>query len=76
MSLRDKLATPPAQTGRQTRMDAWLAGLNDDDRAAVETALRDTTWRHVDLMKVLEEEGAPVPADTTFGKWRRTHVAR
>ncbi len=74
MSLRDKLATPPAKT--RSAMDIWIDGLNDEDRAAVETALQDPLWRHSDLMKVLKEEGAPVSADTTFGKWRRNRVSR
>ena len=76
MSLRDKLATPPAPAKTRSAMDIWVDGLNDEDRAAVETALRDPSWRHTDLLKVLKEEGAPVPADTTFGRWRREHVAR
>lgn len=76
MSLRDKLATPPAPAKSRTAMDIWVDSLDDEDRAAVETALRDPSWRHSDLMKVLKEEGAPVPADTTFGKWRREHATR
>lgn len=71
MGLAQRLATPPAPRGTQTILDRWLETLTDTDRNAVETALTDPNWRHVDLQAALEAEGAPKIADTTFGSWRR-----
>lgn len=76
MSLADRLATPPAPKSSRSHYDMWVDGLAGKDRAAVEAAVRDPRWRHSDLQRVLEAEGAPKIADTTFGAWRRKRAER
>lgn len=75
MSLADKLATPPARKAGTSTLDRWVDSLPVADREAVEKAVRDPDWRHVDLRRVLADAGAPVVADTTFGAWRRKRAA-
>lgn len=75
MSLRDKLATPPAPTRRPKLMDAWMSGLPDEERAAADEMLRDHRWTHIELRKAFIEEGAPEIGVTTFRDWRNTYVA-
>ena len=76
MSLVNRLATPPAAKGSQSVLDLWVEKLSDKDRKAVEAAILDPQWRHIDLQRVLEAEGAPKIADTTFGAWRRKRAQR
>lgn len=73
MSLADRLAEPPAPKATQTVLDRWFDALSEKDREAVTRAILDPAWRHVDLQRELEAEGAPKIADTTFGSWRRRH---
>lgn len=72
MALADVLKTPPARDNRgRSVLDTWLENLPNAEQAAVHAALRNNAWRHCDLQAVLEAEGAPKVADTTFGAWRR-----
>lgn len=71
VSLSTRLAAPPAPKANQTILDRWVTSLEPADREAVERAILDPNWRHVDLQNALEAEGAPKIADTTFGAWRR-----
>lgn len=73
MSLSSRLAAPPAPKTTQTVLDRWVDSLTETDRAAVTRAILDPAWRHVDLQRELEAEGAPKVADTSFGSWRRRH---
>lgn len=75
VSLSERLSTPPAPKGAQSSIDRWMAGLNETDRAAVIAAINNPDWRHTDLQAILEAEGAPKVADTTFGVWRRKQAA-
>lgn len=74
MSLASRLAAPPAPKGSKTVLDVWVDGLDEKDRAAVDAAVRNPEWRHVDLQRVFQAEGAPKVADTTFGAWRRSRL--
>lgn len=76
MSLTDRLATPPAPKPGSSRLDVWVDGLPKKDRDAVLKAVLDPQWRHIDLQHVLEAEGAPKMADTSFGAWRRKRAER
>lgn len=71
VSLRSRLAAPPAPKTTQTVLDRWVNDLNAEDRTAVLKAITDPAWRHTDLQHALEAEGMPKIADTTFGVWRR-----
>lgn len=71
VSLATRLAEPPAPKTTQTILDRWIDSLPAADQEAVRKAILDPAWRHVDLQKVLEDEGAPKIAETTFGDWRR-----
>lgn len=71
MSLESRLAAPPAPKNSQTILDRWYDGLSEKEQTAVRNAVTDKDWRHVDLQRVLEDEGAPKLADTSFGSWRR-----
>ena len=74
MALSEVLANPPARVRKgRSIMDEWLDTLPTHDQAAVITAVINPAWAHVDLMRVLQDEGAPEVADTTFGTWRRKH---
>lgn len=75
MSLADKLSTPPAPIPTTSAYDRWIASLPDADRKAVDVAIRNPEWRHTDLQKVLEAEGAPKIANATFGAWRRKRTS-
>jgi len=74
MSLVTRLAAPPAPKASRSVLDTWIEKLNTQDRAAVEAAILNPEWRHIDLKRVLEAEGAPKIAETTFGAWRRKHA--
>lgn len=71
VSLSERLAAPPAPKATKTVMDRWIESLTETDAAAVKRAILDTGWRHIDLQRALEAEGAPKIADTSFGTWRR-----
>lgn len=72
MALADALRTPPTRDNRgRSVLDTWLDNLPATEHEAVTKALNNPTWRHCDLQAVLEAEGAPKVADTTFGTWRR-----
>ena len=71
MSLAERLAAPPAPKNSQTILDRWYASRPENEQAAIRKAVTDPAWRHVDLQRVLEDEGAPKLADTSFGTWRR-----
>lgn len=75
MSLSEQLANPPAPKTSQSILDRWVAGLSETDHAAVVAAINNPDWRHTDLQAILEAEGAPKVADTTFGAWRRKQAA-
>lgn len=75
MSLSEQLANPPAPKTTQSSLDRWVTGLSETDRAAVIAAINNPVWRHTDLQAVLEAEGAPKVASTTFGAWRRKKAA-
>lgn len=76
MALADKLNVTRKYPRSQVGMDAWYADLPEGEKTAVDAALDSDAWAHTELMEIFESEGAPVPADTTFGKWRRAHGTR
>ena len=76
MSLADAVkAGPPARRvpfGHRTKVEAWLAGLSDDDRAAALAVIADPSWSHKEANDTFREYGLDV-SDQQFAKARRRH---
>ncbi|MBD3752732.1 MAG: hypothetical protein IE935_09965 [Micrococcales bacterium] len=76
MSLADAVkAGPPARRvpfGHRTKVEAWLAGLSDDDRAAALAVLSDPSWSHKEANDTFRDYGLDV-SDQQFAKARRRH---
>jgi hypothetical protein len=71
VSLKDRLAEPPAKRVNKSALDVWYDELPEDEQAVVLAAVLDRAWGHVQLRDALAEEGAPFLSDNTFGVWRR-----
>jgi hypothetical protein len=56
----------------RTRVDAWLDGLTDEDRAAALAVMRDPAWPHNEANALFAEHGLVV-SDQQFAKSRRRH---
>lgn len=70
-SLIDALATPIRGTVQgKSRMDVWLDTLTEERRTAVLAAVVNPAWQHVALLELLQANGAPEMADTSFRTWR------
>lgn len=73
MSLKDRLATPPAKhTPVRSALEIWFRSLPEDEKAAVLAAATSPAWQHVELLPELVAEGAPEVSASTLGVWRRS----
>jgi hypothetical protein len=67
LSLTEKLAAPPKQ---QSKFEAWMETLSDEDSDALYAALNNQAWSTAALIRVIREEGFNVGKDT-LQQWRR-----
>lgn len=73
MGLADRIAAElkPAPL----KFDAWVASLNDTDRAALLEACANPHITSTSLMRIIRSEGGSI-ARETFKEWRTTHGTR
>lgn len=61
MSYKDVLKTPPIKY--TCKYKTWIESLSDEDREAVESAVKDKRWSIENLVTTLNSEGAHVYKD-------------
>ena len=66
---------PPDTTTAATKIDKLLAELPPDEAAGLRAILDDPAWEHTQVAKAMDDNGHPV-ADSTVGRWRRSHGIR
>jgi hypothetical protein len=66
----DAAAGPPSGYQRTTKIDAWLASLGDEDRAAALAVLADPQWNHEQARAMFGKHGLAISA-CHFSRLRR-----
>ena len=72
MPLAERLAIPPAPK-RRNIIDTYLQAASEEDRAALEAALKDFRFSSYYLADVLGDEGYDVHA-SSIANWRRKNL--
>ena len=72
MALKDVLKTPPPAraTGYRSKLDVWRDSLSDEDRKALDAAVRNPEWSNTALHEVATAEGVEI-GESSFRDWRR-----